>query len=141
MQIVTTEIEVSSKGNCDIIDLTYRVQEIIQESGLREGSVLLFVAGATAGLTTIEYEPGLKKDYPEFFERIAPANRRYHHDDTWNDGNGHSHIRASLQGPSLQVPFTQSKLLLGIWQQIVLIDFDTRPRTRKLIIQLTGTLS
>lgn len=138
MEIRTLSFNVSSKGFNDIIDITENVQSLLKDSGLSEGSALVFVSGATAGITTIEFEPGLKKDYPEFFERIIPSDMRYHHDDTWHDGNGHSHVRASLQGASFTVPFYQGHLLLGTWQQIILIDFDNRHRNRKIIVQLTG---
>ena len=94
--------------------------------------------GSTAGITTVEYEPGLLKDIPEFFENIIPSKNTYHHDETWHDGNGYAHVRASLQGASFTVPFQNSKLLLGTWQQIILIDFDNRSRSRKIIVQLTG---
>jgi secondary thiamine-phosphate synthase enzyme len=100
--------------------------------------VLVFVPGATAALTTVEFEPGLVRDLPELFERIAPRDRPYHHDETWHDGNGHSHVRASLLGPSLTVPVQGGKLLLGTWQQIVLVDFDNRPHRRELVVQLSG---
>lgn len=138
MQIITEKITVSTKGNTDICDITGQVENQLKKSGLQEGSALVFIAGATAGITTIEYEPGLISDYPAFFERIAPEGIRYKHDDTWHDGNGHSHVRASLQGASLTIPFYNGKLLLGTWQQIVLIDFDNHPRNRTVIIQFTG---
>ena len=99
---------------------------------------MVFVGGSTAGITTIEYEPGLKKDYPAFFEKIIPSNISYQHDKTWHDGNGHSHIRASLQGASLTIPFLNGNLLLGTWQQIILVDFDNRPRKRNITVQVTG---
>jgi len=98
----------------------------------------MFVPGSTAALTTVEFEPGLVQDLPAFFERIIPRRAHYHHEDTWHDGNGHSHVRASLLGPSLTVPFKDGALLLGTWQQIVLIDFDNRRRRRKLVVQLSG---
>jgi secondary thiamine-phosphate synthase enzyme len=100
--------------------------------------VLIFVPGSTAGVTTIEYEPGLLQDYPAFFEKIIPSDVNYRHNETWHDGNGHSHIRAALQGASFTVPFSGRKLLLGTWQQIILVDFDARPRDRKVVVQLTG---
>jgi secondary thiamine-phosphate synthase enzyme len=139
MDISTNAFEVKSQGKTHIIDITGHVQSIIEENYYYEGSALVFIGGATAGITTIEYEPGLLKDYPEFFEKIAPSTGVYKHDDTWHDGNGHSHIRAALQSASLTVPFVQGELLLGTWQQIVLIDFDNRPRNRKVIVQITGT--
>lgn len=138
MEILTKSISLLSKGFNDIIDITNEVEKILRESVLSEGSALIFVPGATAGITTMEFEPGLIKDYPEFFERIIPSDQTYSHDDTWQDGNGYSHIRASLQGASFTVPFTQKKLLLGTWQQIILIDFDNRSRKRSIIVQLTG---
>ena len=103
-----------------------------------EGSVLLFVSGSTAGLTTVEYEPGLLRDVPAFFERIIPQDAHYHHEDTWHDGNGHSHVRASLLGPSLVVPFEEGRLTLGTWQQVVFLDFDNGPRERELVLQFQG---
>src|SRR5262249_29477810 len=117
---------------------TERVADVLARHGLVEGQALVFVSGSTAALTTVEYEPGLVRDLPAMFERIAPQGARYHHEDTWHDGNGHSHCRASLLGPSLVIPFADGKLLLGTWQQIILIDFDNRPRQRDLVVQLTG---
>lgn len=138
MEIKTNYIERQTKGYNDIIDITAEVQEIITNSGLSEGTVLLFVVGSTGALTTIEFEPGLKKDLPELMERLIPSDKTYHHDDTWHDGNGYAHLRASLQGPSLIIPFFNKQMLLGTWQQIILIDFDNRPRKRKVVVQLTG---
>lgn len=138
MKILTEKIEIHTRGNTDIIDITNKVQEVITQSGLKEGSVLIFASGSTAGITTIEYEPGLLKDLPELFEKFIPSNRPYHHDKTWGDGNGFAHLRASMLGPSLQVPFSKGHLLLGTWQQIVFIDFDNRSRQRKIIVQITG---
>lgn len=136
--VETFSFSLKSKGNCDIIDITSKVQEIITENDFTEGNVLIFVPGSTAGITTIENEPGLQKDYPEFFERIIPQNKIYHHDNTWHDGNGHSHIRASLQGASFTVPFKDKSLILGTWQQIIFIDFDNRSRNREIIVQISG---
>ncbi len=136
--VLTTSFSVKTKGNTDIIDITADVQLKITSSGFNEGSALIFVGGSTAGITTIEYEPGLRKDYPDFFEKIVPSGVRYKHDDTWHDGNGHSHIRAALQGASFAVPFSNGRLLLGTWQQIILIDFDNRSRNREIIVQITG---
>ncbi|MCL4547504.1 MAG: secondary thiamine-phosphate synthase enzyme YjbQ [Bacteroidetes bacterium] len=138
MQIKTITISIGTKGYCDIVDITHEVQKVINENGLKEGNALVFVPGATAGVTTIEYEPGLLKDYPQFFEKLIPSNAKYAHDETWDDSNGFSHIRSSLQGASLTVPFSNTKLMLGTWQQIVLVDFDNRSRKRKVIIQLMG---
>ena len=136
--IVTRTVSVSTRGDADMIDLTDSVQGVVAEHGLREGSVLVFVSGATAALTTIEYEPGLIQDFPEFFERIAPRDHDYKHEQTWHDGNGHSHVRASLLGPSLTIPVSQGRMLLGTWQQILLVDFDNRPRDREIVVQLQG---
>ncbi len=138
MGVKTFEFSVSTKGGMDIVDITAQVQKIVSDSGINEGNALVFVPGSTAGITTIEYEPGLLKDYPEFMEKIIPSNIRYHHDDTWHDGNGHSHVRAALQGASFTVPFTNGSLLLGTWQQIILIDFDNRRRNRRVIVQVNG---
>lgn len=138
MQIETISFFVNTKGNCHIIDITDEVQQEISAKDFVEGQALVFVNGATAGITTIEYEPGLLQDYPEFFEKIIPSNKNYKHNDTWHDGNGHSHVRASLQGASFIVPFKEGKLLLGTWQQIILVDFDNRERRRSIIVQLTG---
>ena len=138
MEIETYSISLSTKGNCDIVDITEKVKNLITQNNFGEGNVLVFAGGSTAGVTTIEYEPGLVEDYPKFFERIAPANINYEHDNTWHDGNGHSHIRAAMQGASLTIPFSKGKLLLGTWQQIILVDFDNRSRKREIVIQITG---
>jgi secondary thiamine-phosphate synthase enzyme len=138
MHIITDSIRVSTKGNTDIIDITDHISHIVAKHKLRNGNITVFVSGSTAGITTVEYEPGLLKDLPEAFEKIAPASKRYHHDDTWGDGNGHAHVRSSLLGCSLTVPFSDGNLLLGTWQQVVLIDFDNRPRTREVVVQMMG---
>ncbi len=138
MEIITEKLSLSTRGNGDVVDITERVAEYLSKHGLKAGNVTVFVSGSTAGVTTTEYEPGLLKDIPAAFERVAPASARYHHDDTWHDGNGHSHVRAAMLGPSLTIPFHNGRLALGTWQQIVLIDFDNRPRTRDLTIQITG---
>jgi secondary thiamine-phosphate synthase enzyme len=138
MEIGTYSISKSTKGNCDIIDITDEVSSLIIDNKFYEGNVLIFAGGSTAGVTTIEFEPGLQKDYPRFFDRIAPININYEHDNTWHDGNGHSHVRAAIQGASLTVPFSKGRLLLGTWQQIILIDFDNRPRKREITVQVIG---
>ena len=138
MEVETHSINFKTNGNCDIIDLTGKVETVIIESDFDEGSVLIFAGGSTAGITTIEYEPGLLQDYPKFFDRIAPVNMNYEHDNTWHDGNGHSHVRASLQGASLTVPFVNGSLTLGTWQQIIFVDFDNRSRSREVVVQLMG---
>ena len=138
MEIETLSFNINTRGNTDIIDITDKVQSQINSAGFTEGNVLVFVGGSTAGITTIEYEPGLLKDYPDFFEKIVPSGISYQHDHMWHDGNGHSHIRAALQGASFTVPFANHRLLLGTWQQIILVDFDNRSRNRKVIVQITG---
>lgn len=138
MNIKTESIHVKTKGNNELIDITNQVQRVIDATGMQEGNVLVFAVGATAGLTTIEYEPGLLVDYPALMEKLIPKQDGYKHNETWNDGNGFSHLRASLQGPSLQVPFKNGRMMLGTWQQITFIDFDNRPRSRDVVVQVTG---
>jgi secondary thiamine-phosphate synthase enzyme len=136
--IFQKKISINTRGFNDIIDITPRLKDVLRESHLRNGSVLVFVTGSTAGLTTIEYEPGLLQDVPEMLEKIAPMQENYHHDQTWHDGNGYAHLRAALIGPSLTIPFEQGNLQLGTWQQVVCIDFDNRPRQRYLHVQVQG---
>ena len=138
MAIITKYIEKQTAGFADMHDLTGDIATHVRDSGLDAGTVTVFVPGSTAGVTTIEFEPGLKKDLPEILEQIAPSGRRYHHDATWGDGNGFSHIRASLIGPSLVVPFRDGSLILGTWQQIILLDFDNRGRRRRVVVQIMG---
>ena len=138
MSVLTKVITVSSNGENDMIDITRQTDESIKASGLKDGIVTIFVSGSTASITTIEYEVGLKKDFPKMLARIAPSEIEYEHDNTWHDGNGHSHVRASLIGPSLTVPFKNKSLMLGTWQQIILLEMDTRPRERKIALQLIG---
>lgn len=138
MKIQTQKLIEKTKGFCDIIDLTSKVQERVQREKIQRGLATLFVSGSTAALTTIEYEPGLVQDLTELMERLIPSNKKYHHDDRWGDDNGFSHLRASLFGPSLHVPIEGGRLLLGTWQQIVLLDFDNRPRTREVMLQVMG---
>ncbi len=138
MAVETTNIRFSTRGDCDIIEITDWVQKKIKETKISDGAVVIFVPGATGGLTTIEYEPGLVKDFQEAWERWAPRRLNYQHDRRWHDGNGHAHIRASLLGASLTVPFRGKELLLGTWQQIVFVDFDNRPRQREVILQIIG---
>ncbi len=136
--VVTKKISLQSKGHCDIIDITPQVEQEIAEENINNGTVTLFIAGSTAGLTTIEYESGLLADFPDMWERIVPGNIPYNHDRRWGDGNGYSHVRASLLGASLVVPFSNKRLTLGTWQQIVLVDFDNRPRSRQIVVQIMG---
>ncbi len=138
VKVVSKYISLKSKGRCDIIDITPQVNKALSETEMQDGTVTVFVQGSTAGLTTVEYERGLIKDLEDLFERIAPSNISYAHNGTWGDGNGHSHIRASALGASLTVPFAKGALTLGTWQQIVFIDFDNRPRSRKLLAQFIG---
>jgi secondary thiamine-phosphate synthase enzyme len=137
--VVTKSIEVKTRGNCDIVNITEQTQDAVAKSGVRAGVVTLFNVGSTAGITTTEYEHGLvDHDIEAAFERVAPRGVRYEHEQTWHDDNGHSHVRAALLGPSLSVPVVDGQLTLGTWQQIVLVDFDTRPRARTVICQITG---
>jgi secondary thiamine-phosphate synthase enzyme len=138
VKIITERFSVSTRGNSELLDITGRVADLLSKNKLREGNLTVFVAGSTASVTTTEFEPGLRKDIPEALNRVAPEGMRYHHDDTWHDGNGHAHVRASILGPSLTIPFSGGEMLLGTWQQIVLIDFDNRSRERKVIVQLIG---
>lgn len=138
MPVVSTSFTRKTSGNSEMIDITSDVSGAVRNSGVNSGTVTVFVPGATASVTTIEYEPGLVEDMDELFERLAPRAREYHHNLRWHDGNGHSHVRASLLGPSLTVPFTDGKLILGVWQQIILIDFDNRSRDREVVCQVIG---
>jgi secondary thiamine-phosphate synthase enzyme len=138
MTVVTRTIEKNTSGFTDIKDLTPEVASLIEESTVRSGIVTVFVSGSTGGVTTIEFEPGLAEDLSEALEKIAPMKKTYHHDAAWGDGNGFSHVRAALTGPSLTIPFTDGKLLLGTWQQIVLMDFDNRARRREIVVQIMG---
>ena len=137
--VKTEEITVKTKGNCQILDITPKIQTALSKSGVANGTVTLFNVGSTASITTIEYEPGLVNyDINEALEKVAPENGHYEHEKTWHDDNGHAHVRASLLGPSLVVPIVNGQLTLGTWQQIVLIDFDTRSRNRTIICQMIG---
>lgn len=137
--VKTKELKIKTKGNCDIVDITGQVSSAIAESGINDGVVTIFNVGSTAGITTTEYEPGLvNHDIETAFEKIAPQNARYEHEETWHDDNGHSHVRATLLGSSLSVPFVAGEMTLGTWQQIILVDFDTRSRTRTVVCQIMG---
>ena len=138
MKVVTDFVEIATKGNSDIVDITQDVASCLHQTGLLEGQVTVFASGSTAGVTSIEYEPGLLKDIPEALDRLAPQGIRYHHDDTWGDGNGHAHVRAAMIGASFSVPFTKGRMLLGTWQQIVVIDCDNRSRKRRIAVQMIG---
>jgi secondary thiamine-phosphate synthase enzyme len=136
--VITKKISLQTKGNCDIADITPQVEQYLAETEVSDGTVTLFVAGSTAGVSTIEFEPGLLSDFQNMWERNVPRNIPYNHDRRWGDGNGFSHVRASLLGGSLVVPFNDKRLTLGTWQQIVLVDFDNRPRSRQVILQIMG---
>ncbi|RLF47663.1 MAG: YjbQ family protein [Thermoplasmata archaeon] len=138
MSVHSEQIEISTKGEVDIIDITERVQEVVDRSGIKNGMALIFVSGSTGAITTIEYEPGLLHDLPRALERLFPKNIEYKHHETWHDGNGHSHVRASFLGPDLTVPVVNGSLALGTWQQIVFVELDVRRRTRRLIVQVMG---
>ena len=136
--VVTKKISLSTKGECDILDITPQVEQQLAEAGINSGTVTVFVAGSTAGVTTIEFEPGLTSDFQGMWDRLVPKDIPYAHDRRWGDGNGYSHVRASLLGASLVVPFSNKRLALGTWQQIVLVDLDNRPRSRQIVLQIMG---
>ena len=136
--IKTDKISFSTKGDGDIIDLTGEVTAKIKSSGIKSGTVTIFTPSATSALTTIEYEPGLLQDLPEFFQKIIPAGVPYKHDMAWHDGNGYAHLRSALVGPDITVPFIDGEMQLGTWQQIVFLDFDNRRRNRKVVVQIIG---
>lgn len=136
--VVTREITLNTRGECDIIDITPDIEQEVAKAGATKGVVTIFVAGSTAGLTTIEFESGVLADLQGMWERIVPKDITYAHDRRWGDGNGYSHVRASLLGASLTVPFSNKRLMVGTWQQIVLVDFDNRPRSRQVILQIMG---
>ncbi len=136
--VSTKTARIQTNGNCDIVDITGQVTQAINESGLNVGTITVFVAHSTCGITTVEYEPGLVSDLQDLFDRIAPQSIPYGHDKRWGDGNGHSHVRASLLGGSLVIPFADGRPILGTWQQLILIDFDNRARTREVVFQIIG---
>jgi secondary thiamine-phosphate synthase enzyme len=138
MASITEEIDIKTKHEEEILDITQMVQKIVKKSGLSSGIACVFVPGATGALTTIEYEPGLLKDLPDALERLFPRGITYEHQLRWHDGNGHSHVRASFIGPSLSVPFRDGALILGTWQQIVFLELDIHARKRSIIVQLVG---
>jgi len=131
-------LKFSTRGEVDIIDLTERVREVIKNSGIKNGTALVFAPGATAAISTIEYEPGLLEDFPAALERLFPKDMVYQHHLRWHDGNGHSHCRATMLGPDLTVPVIDGEAVLGTWQQIIFIELDNKPRDRKVVVQVTG---
>lgn len=138
MKVVSDTIKLQTQGEGDMIDMTSQLSNIVQESKIKNGTVTIFVSGSTAAVTTIEYESGLIHDFPEMLSRIVPKDLEYEHDNTWHDGNGHSHVRSSLIGPNITIPIIHGKLTLGTWQQVVLLEMDTRSRNRTVILQIMG---
>ncbi len=136
--VITKNIYLKTQGQADIVVITAKVAKEVEASGVKDGIVTVFVSGSTAGITTIEYESGLIADFKNAWQRIAPTGIPYEHDSRWGDGNGFSHVRASLLGASLVIPFSNKTLALGTWQQIVLVDFDNRPRSREIVLQIMG---
>ena len=136
--VITKKISLQTKGDGDIIDITPQIEQQVAESAINNGIITVFATGSTAGITTIELESGLLSDFQGMWERIIPKSLPYNHDRRWGDGNGYSHVRASLLGASLVIPFSEKRLSLGTWQQIILVDFDNRPRSRQIILQIMG---
>lgn len=136
MAVYTENFTMHTRGFTDIIDITQKVKSAVYSHNIKNGNVVVALAGSTASITTIEYEPGLIKDLPDVLNDIAPMDKNYHHDDTWHDGNGYAHIRAAIFGSSVSIPLIDGALLLGTWQQIVLIDFDNKPRSRNVYVQI-----
>ena len=138
MSVISGSIKLSTSGNADILDITHEIARVILKSELNDGIVILFCPSATSALTTIEFETGCLSDLRRLFDEIVAPNRDYAHNARWGDGNGHSHVRAALLGPSITIPFVQKTLTLGTWQQIIFVDFDNRSRRRELVVQLIG---
>ena len=138
MAVKTFSLSLNPRGDADIHDITDAIAQQVSQSGLKNGTVTVFCPSATSGLTTIEFESGALSDLRRLFDEIAPQNREYAHNTRWHDGNGHSHIRAALLGPSLTIPFVNGGLTLGTWQQVIYVDFDNRPRRRELVLQVIG---
>jgi secondary thiamine-phosphate synthase enzyme len=138
MPVKTGNISLNTHGNTDICDITKQLEHLVVESGLNSGTATIFCPSSTSGLTTVEFEPGAVADLKRMFEELVPSGREYAHNATWDDGNGHSHMRASLLGPSLTIPFVEKILTLGTWQQVVYLDFDVRSRRRELVVLMVG---
>ena len=138
MSVYCGEVNIETNGDVDIVDITSDVQDVISKSKIKDGIVCVFVPGSTGSITSIEYEPGLMKDFPRALEKIAPKGIHYDHHETWHDDNGHSHVRASLMGPSTTFPIKNGKLIHGTWQQLVFVELDTGPRHRNIIVQIVG---
>jgi len=138
MTVKTGSISLNTRGDTDVHDITDTITDVLSKSGLNAGTVTVFCSSSTSALTTIEYESGAVNDLKRLFEEIIPQDREYAHNARWHDGNGHSHIRASLLGPSLTIPFVEGQLALGTWQQVIYVDFDNKPRRRELVLQMIG---
>lgn len=138
MTIATKRIQINTKGHTDTINVTTDISREVNNSGINSGIVTVFIPGSTAGITAIEYEPGLISDIKDMWERLVPSTINYEHNKAWGDENGHSHARSSLLGPSITIPFVNKRLTLGTWQQVVVVDFDNRPRSREIILQIIG---
>jgi len=138
MKITNEHLEIETRGANDLINITEELTRILSESSLTNGQMTVFIVGSTAAITTFEYEPGLIQDMKDAYQRLIPSGTPYRHDETWGDANGFSHVRAAIQGPSLVIPFEQGRLLLGTWQQVVVAEFDNRPRRRQIVVQLLG---
>jgi secondary thiamine-phosphate synthase enzyme len=138
LAVVTERIELSTPGEVHVVDVTDMIQSLVDGSGMRSGIACVFNPGSTGSLTTIEYEPGLVADLLAALDRLFPRDIPYRHDETWHDGNGHSHVRASMIGPGVSVPFVDGRLTLGTWQQIVFVELDNKPHHRSLVVQLVG---
>jgi len=138
VKIITKHAQVDTKGSGDLVNITSEIVALLRESKLKNGHLTVFNIGSTAAVATFEYEPGMIRDVQELYEKLIPRQKHYHHDDTWGDANGFSHLRAMIQGPSLVIPFKDGALLLGTWQQVVLAEFDNRPRKRDVVVQILG---
>jgi len=136
MPVITERFNINTHGFTDILNITPQVKKIIKEHNIKNAQIMVYVAGSTASISTVEYEPGLLKDLPEAFEKIAPMSKTYHHDETWHDGNGYAHVRSSIVGNSQCFPVKDNEIILGTWQQIILMDFDNKPRTRSIYVQI-----
>jgi secondary thiamine-phosphate synthase enzyme len=138
VKVETGSFEVGTRSEGEVVDITGDVRRAVAASGMSKGLATVFVVGSTAAVTTMEFEPGLVNDFPEMMERVAPRSVEYEHQRRWHDGNGRSHVKASLLGPSLSIPLVKGELVLGEWQQVVLVEFDVRPRTRRVVVQVVG---
>ncbi|RZN36633.1 MAG: YjbQ family protein [Methanophagales archaeon ANME-1-THS] len=139
MNVETKELQLNTRGEVELIDITVNVNRALSESTIKDGIVTIFVPGSTGAITTLEYEPGLLQDLPNALERLFPKGIAYEHEFRWHDGNGHSHVRAAFLGPSLTVPFKDKRLMLGTWQQVVFIELDNKRRSRRIILQILGS--